>query len=73
MKLHTQTQYPEEGWFGRVFGRAVIVFASYVKCESIYLSKARYKAEQGSMSLKQTLDSVSPNKCYACYFKKSYR
>lgn len=64
LKLHTQ--YPEEGWFGRVFGRVVVVCASYMKCEPIYLSTARCKTEQVSTFLKQTLGSVSPNKCYAC-------
>ena len=39
-----------------------------MKCEPIYLSGARSKTEQVSTSLKQTLDSVSPNKHYACYF-----
>lgn len=68
MKLHTQTQYPEDGWFRRVLGRAVIVCASYMKCEPMYLSRARYKIEKMSTSLKQILDSLSPNKCYACYF-----
>lgn len=36
------------------------------ECESIYLSRARYKS-------KQTLDSVSPGVMLATFLKKSYR